>query len=174
MTNERGAVFISGTGSNLAALMDLPAINVSLVVTSKPTAAGAGKARRRGVPVIVFHDWESLQKELIRCQITYIFLAGFMKIIPESFLKNWTGRIWNIHPSLLPSYPGLNSIERAYVDRAALGCTLHEVTPQVDGGKIIVQKQTSLSENLISSEFLVHLAEHRTVRKGVVCLLKKA
>lgn len=169
------AVFISGTGSNLSALLDLEtSLNVNLVVTNKRNAYGVSRARRRGIPVYFFenNDWDGLQSTLEKYNIDFIFLAGFMKIVPETFLRNWSDKIFNIHPSLLPAYPGLNSIERAFKDGAPVGATIHRVTPAVDQGQIILQKKSKSGFNLESTSLNVHIIEHQLVRKAFQWLKK--
>lgn len=164
------AVMISGTGSNLAALLDLESVlNINLVISNKENAYGLSRARRRGIPTFIFqnNDWDGLQKQLNQYLIDYIFLAGFMKICPENFVKNW--EIYNVHPSLLPAYPGLQSIERSFQDGAEMGATIHKVIPAVDEGPIILQKKSTVADTLSASEFQVHLNEHRLVRKAFAC-----
>lgn len=181
MLRKRWAVLISGRGSNLAAVLDLgDEVDVRLVVSSSPTAYGLLRARRAGVPTAWTPqvtgskkiDWPALDSLIRSRGVTHIFLAGFMKIVPASFIQKWDGRIINLHPSLLPSYPGLNSIERAHQEGAAMGVTVHEVTPEVDAGAMICQRR-SLNENevrgysLCDSEFLVHLDEQRVVKEAI-------
>ncbi len=169
------AVMISGTGSNLSALLDLdPVLSVGLVISDKKNAYGLSRARRRGIPTYHFenNDWDDLQNQLKRYLIDYIFLAGFMKICPENFLKNWSGRIFNVHPSLLPTYPGLKSIERSFNDKAPMGVTIHEVTPAVDKGLILLQRKIVSTDTLESSEFQIHISEHRVVRRVFECYKK--
>lgn len=95
-----------------------------------------------------------------------------MKIIPPEFLKAWGRPILNIHPSLLPKYPGLNSIEKAYNDGEAIGVTVHQVTPEVDGGAIVLQQcvykpDTLKDYSLDEAEFTVHTAEYQLVRRAM-------
>jgi phosphoribosylglycinamide formyltransferase-1 len=89
-------------------------------------------------------DWEAVQKNLESYRITQIFLLGFMKLLPASFLDPWQGRIWNVHPSLLPAYPGLHSIERALADGNPIGVTIHDVVPEMDAGPIRLQKSLGI------------------------------
>lgn len=168
MLRKRWAVFVSGTGSNLNALLDCEMfLDVALVVSSNASAYGLQRARRRGIPVRILEKdgWEGLHFILKQCLIDYIFLAGFMKIVPANFIQMWEKKIFNIHPSLLPVYPGLNSIARAYADGAPQGVTIHEVIPEVDAGAQIICKRANSGPNLDSTELLVHIEEHRCVRK---------
>ena len=134
--------------------------DIALVVSSSPKAYGLLRAKRAGLrtrltplcdaspnlqnpsKVSKKIDWDALDLELRTGGITHIFLAGFMKVIPAQFVKAWTGRIINLHPSLLPSYPGLHSIERAMNDGVPIGITIHEVVAEVDAGKILLQRRT--------------------------------
>lgn len=172
---KRWAVFISGTGSNMVALLERQNLaHVSLIVSSKETAYGLKRAKRRSIPTLVFnnqlHSWNSLIAELKNLNITHIMLAGFMKILPPEFIKAFEGRIFNIHPSCLPAYPGLGSIERAFQDKKTAGCTVHLVDEGVDTGEILFQKKVSLEKNLEWTEMMVHIQEHKLTRKVLQCL----
>jgi phosphoribosylglycinamide formyltransferase-1 len=95
-----------------------------------------------------------------------------MKIVPAGFVKKWQERIVNLHPSLLPAYPGLDSIQRAHADRAAIGLTVHKVNERVDDGEVICQRKTVNAEladtlNLALAEFLVHVDEQRVIKEAI-------
>jgi phosphoribosylglycinamide formyltransferase-1 len=139
----RIAIFISGRGSTMQALLDnLFVLRYSLVVSSKADAPGLLRARRQGIPTLVLDkkiDYEALHQELLQRKIDRIFLAGFMKIVPPEFIKKWSGKIVNIHPSLLPLFPGLSGFEKSFENRADMGATLHEVTEDLDAGPILRQ-----------------------------------
>lgn len=171
-TRTRWAVFISGTGSNLAALLDLrDTVDIAFVVSSKADAHGLLRARRSGIPALVLPkpvDWTLLDAELRRRRIDRIFLAGFMKLLPTEFVRRWKGRMLNIHPSLLPLYPGLDSIERAHADGKPLGCTVHGVNEEMDAGPRYLQRKVMGGNlSLPDSEFLAHLSEYRLVREAL-------
>ena len=116
------AVLISGRGSNLAALLELQdEIYLRLVLSSNSQASGLKRAQRAGVPcglipvTSTVHEtgrlkkiinWPALSDLLKKKGITHVFLAGFMKVVPAAFIEQWAGRIINLHPSLLPNYPG--------------------------------------------------------------------
>lgn len=141
---KRLAVFISGRGSNLVHALEAEA-DVRLVITNRGKAAGVQKAKRRGVPVEVFDgDWVGLIEVLKRYRVQNLFLLGFMKLLPEQFLAQFQteigGQILNLHPSLLPEYPGLHSIERAFADRAPIGVTIHNVIAEMDAGEVEIQR----------------------------------
>ncbi len=144
---QRTAVFISGGGSCLQTLLDLSEYqNISLVITNKKSALGALKARRFGVEVLVINsqmNFEQIHQILKTKRIQKIFLAGFMKIIPESFLSIWKDHIFNIHPSLLPQFKGLHGFESAFEANADIGVTIHHVTSEMDAGEIVLQQVSS-------------------------------
>lgn len=150
---KRVAILISGGGSNMVALLesmvdDHPARPV-LVLSNDPEAGGLDKARARGVPTAVvdhrdFPEREAfdaaLNTELEDVAPDVICLAGFMRILTPVFTDRWTGKVLNIHPSLLPKYPGLHTHRRALeAGDAEAGCTVHEVTPVLDDGPILGQ-----------------------------------
>lgn len=173
--NFRWAVFISGRGSNLAALIQASvAHEIALVVSSSDKAYGLLRAKRAGIPTLVLSkpiDWSDLSKQLHKRGVERVFLAGFMKVVPRDFVAEWQERIFNVHPSLLPTYPGLKSIERAFVDRADIGVTVHEVNEEVDAGKIVLQRRALSQDDykteptILESELRVHAMEHRLVRE---------
>lgn len=172
----RWAVLISGRGSNLARLLDhLDEIPLALVVSSKASADGLAKARRAGVPVHVLEkkiDWAALSSLLRTRGVSHVCLAGFMKIVPPKFVAEWRGRIVNLHPSLLPKYPGLESISVAYAAGDDIGVTVHEVDEGVDTGRIILQRRSLKSEEarrypLDLAEFYVHVTEQRLLSQVV-------
>lgn len=195
LRRPRWAVFISGRGSNLAALLELREdIDIALVVSSNPKAHGLLRAKRAGIPTAITPleeprpvagdsdkpgragakariDWVRLMERLDANRVTHVFLAGFMRLVPPEFLQHYpSGHILNLHPSLLPTYPGLQSIERAYRDNAAMGATVHEVIEEVDAGRIICQRRSLRPEeiqrySLARSEFLVHVDEQRIVKE---------
>lgn len=177
----RWAVLISGRGSNLAALLELlDEVEIRVVMSSSAQAQGLLRARRAGVPARLTPfiegskkiDWTALSNSLKSFGVSHIFLAGFMKVVPAGFIAEWRGRILNLHPSILPSYPGLKSIERAHVDRADLGATVHDVVEDVDAGRVICQRRTLKADeiatyNLATAEFLVHVDEQRLIREAI-------
>jgi phosphoribosylglycinamide formyltransferase-1 len=150
---KRVAILISGGGSNMLALVrdmvgDHPARPV-LVASNDPAAGGLEKARALGVPTAAvdhhaFPTREAFEAELARhidaFQPDILCLAGFMRILTPGFIRRYQGRMLNIHPSLLPKYPGLHTHARALAagDTQA-GCTVHEVTAVLDAGPILGQ-----------------------------------
>ena len=154
-------VLVSGSGSNLQALIDTrnaadPAVDIRAVISNIPDAFGLERAARAGIPGIVvnhrdYPDRESFDAELIRqidaLQPELVILAGFMRILTKGFVEHYAGRLINIHPSLLPRYPGLNTHARAIENGdSEAGATVHFVTPEVDGGPIIIQVRVVIEE----------------------------
>lgn len=147
-------ILISGRGSNMESLIracadiSYPA-EAALVVSNKPAAPGLDIARRSGVLTAVidqktYTDRSEFEAALHKClidhEIDLVCLAGFMRILGPVFIHNWADRILNIHPSLLPAYPGLNTHQRVLEDgRGESGCTVHLVTPELDAGPVILQ-----------------------------------
>jgi phosphoribosylglycinamide formyltransferase-1 len=172
----RWCVFISGRGSNFAAalegVLESSSHRIELLIATSDAAAGVSKARRAGVPVIVVPkiDWDDLNRILTERKIDAIFLLGFMKIVPKKFIDLWPNRIVNLHPSLLPAYPGLNSIERAHTAGDALGASIHLVVPAVDAGAVLKQRRSveaGSSLGIDDVSFRVHLDEQRLVKELV-------
>ena len=151
----RVAVLISGRGSNLGALIAAardPAYpaDLALVLSNRAEAAGLERAREAGIPTAVVESRPfgrdragfeaAMGARLAASGIDLIALAGFMRVLTEGFVTAWSGRMLNIHPSLLPAFPGLDTHARALAAGVRLhGCTVHFVTPGVDEGPIIAQ-----------------------------------
>lgn len=168
------AVFISGRGSNLQALLDLRAdVEIRLVVSSSAKAPGLLRARRQGVPTLVLPkkiDWTALDVELRERGITHLFLAGFMKIVPAEFVDRWTNRILNVHPSLLPAYPGLHALEISHAEGAEMGVTVHVVTAGMDEGPRLLQRRClrkGHSQSLETARIEIARTEQKLVREAV-------
>jgi formyltetrahydrofolate-dependent phosphoribosylglycinamide formyltransferase len=151
----RVAILISGRGSNMAALLASAAdpaypAEIVLVLANKAAAAGLTTAQAAGIPTAVVESRgfkgdragfeAAMQAELDRHGVELVALAGFMRVLTEDFVRHWFGRLVNIHPSLLPSFPGLETHERALAAGVRLhGCTVHLVSPGVDEGPILAQ-----------------------------------
>ena len=155
-------VLISGNGSNLQALIDATTIpeypaEIALVISNKADAYGLKRAANAGIPteIISHKDYDTrdafdakLDEALCGYGIEFVCLAGFMRVLTEGFVNSWEGRMINIHPSLLPKYPGLNTHERALeAGDNEHGCTVHWVTPGVDEGPIIGQAACLVAAN---------------------------
>lgn len=151
-------VFISGSGSNLDAIIKNQKkyhYRVSLVVSNKTQAKGLDFARKATIPVFVF-KWDkndksltSVQKQITQHKCQLIALAGFMRILPEPFIKYFENRIINIHPSLLPKYKGLHTHQQVLDNKDKVhGATVHYVNAELDAGKIISQTRMKVGENI--------------------------
>ena len=150
MADKRIVILISGRGSNMEALLAarLPA-RVAAVISNNPQAKGLATAKSHGIAVAVvdhraFPDRAAfdaaLAAEIDRHRPDLVVLAGFMRILTAPFIERYRGRLVNIHPSLLPEFPGLDTHRRALAAGAKRhGCTVHFVTPVVDGGPVIAQ-----------------------------------
>ena len=175
------AVFISGKGSNLKSLIKFSKsnkspISVKLIISnnSKAKGLGYGKIFRIKKRVINFRDTKVFDDKLITIlrnnQIEMICLAGFMKILSKYFIKKFSGKIINIHPSLLPKYKGLNTHKRAIINRDKYsGCTVHFVNSKLDSGKIILQKRVKISQNETEKSLTkkILIQEHKLYPKAI-------
>ncbi len=150
------AVFFSGTGSNLRSLIKFSKlkkspISINLIITNNKLAKGLkyGAIFKIKKKIINFKNKDAAEKKLLnelkKNKIKLICLAGFMKILSKNFIKNFNGKILNIHPSLLPKYKGLNTYQRAIENKdKQSGCTVHFVNSKLDSGKIILQKKVNI------------------------------
>jgi phosphoribosylglycinamide formyltransferase-1 len=174
MAEKSLVILISGRGSNMEALLEarLPA-RVAAVISNNPQAKGLATAQKHGIPTVVvdhraFPDRaafdRALAAEIDRHRPDLVVLAGFMRILTEPFIERYRGRLINIHPSLLPEFPGLDTHRRALAAGAKThGCTVHFVTPVVDGGPIIAQAAVAVepgdTEERLAARVLAE--EHR-------------
>jgi phosphoribosylglycinamide formyltransferase-1 len=158
----RIAILISGRGSNLKAILEaekkqkLGQAEVSLIISNNSKAKGIGYGKSYGKQTICleannFRTKESYENELIKIIEDYgidlIVLAGFMRILTPNFIDKFRNKIINIHPSLLPSFPGLNAQKQALDSGVRIsGCTVHFVNEEVDAGPIILQKAVEIVE----------------------------
>jgi phosphoribosylglycinamide formyltransferase 1 len=200
MTKRRVAILISGRGSNMAALIkaakakDFPA-EIVLVIANRVDAGGLVTARESGVAALAIESkpfgkdraaFEAhLQSALDQHQVELICLGGFMRLLSAEFVQRWYGRMLNIHPSLLPSFPGLEPQAQAL--RAGVkvsGATVHFVIPETDAGPIVMQGVVSVDdgdtpetlaarilivEHLIYPEALKRLAAGKIRLEGDLC-----
>lgn len=171
------AIFISGSGTNMAALLyhsRLPQspFEVVLVASNQVDAAGLALARAEGVPTFALshkgmtraaHD-TAMEEAALEAGAQYIALAGYMRILSEGFVQRWPGKMLNIHPSLLPKYKGLDTHQRALEagDRK-VGASVHLVTGELDGGEVLGQLEVTISpeETPQSLSARVLFAEHQ-------------
>lgn len=158
---KRIVVLISGSGSNLQAIIDQCANgsiegNIEAVISNRPAVAGLQRAVKAGIDAITLDhktfDSRSafdlaLQNKIDQYQPDLVILAGFMRILTDEFVTHYLGKMVNIHPSLLPKYPGLNTHKRALeAGDTEAGATVHFVTPELDGGPLIAQAKVKISE----------------------------
>ena len=147
---KRIVILISGRGSNLQSILDARLDSqIAAVISNNPAARGIDIARSAGVDTAVidhraFPDRASFEAVLADKVDSYrpdlLVLAGFMRILTEAFIKRFKNRIMNIHPSLLPAFPGVDTHRRALHEGVRIhGCTVHFVTPDLDHGPIVVQ-----------------------------------
>ena len=175
---KKVGVLISGRGSNLAALIDACAADdfpaeVAVVISSRPDAAGLGFAEKAGIPAVAldhsaFDGREAFEAELDATlqahDIELVCLAGFMRLLTTGFVETWRDRMINIHPSLLPAYPGVNIHERVADDGVRItGCTVHYVRTDMDNGPIIAQSAVPVLSNDTADTVAARVlaAEHR-------------
>jgi phosphoribosylglycinamide formyltransferase 1 len=147
---KRIVILISGRGSNMQAILEakLPA-PVAAVISNNPSAKGLDIAREAGIETAVVNHREypdratfdaALADKTASYQPDVVVLAGFMRILTDIFINRFRSRIMNIHPSLLPAFPGIDTHRRALAEGVRLhGCTVHLVTPELDHGPIVVQ-----------------------------------
>ena len=186
------AVLISGRGSNLKALIEAarqpgyPAA-VACVIANKADAAGLEHARNAHIPAIVighrdYADKQSFEAamdaELVQYQVQLVCLAGFMRLLSAWFVERWRDRLINIHPSLLPAFPGLHTHQKALEYGARFtGCTVHFVRTEMDHGPIIVQaavpimnddNEEVLAARVLQAECQVYPQAVRLIAEGKV------
>lgn len=174
----RAAILISGGGSNLQSFIDRVAsdeleLDIAMVFSNQPAAYGLTRAAQAGIETrclqhTAFADRETFDKalaaELDAVRPDLIILAGFMRILSPWFVAHYTGRILNIHPALLPAYPGLNTHQRVLdAGEAWHGSTVHFVTEELDGGPRIVQGRIAVdaNENATALALRVQAVEHQ-------------
>jgi phosphoribosylglycinamide formyltransferase-1 len=195
MTKKRVAVLISGRGSNMTALIeaaaapDYPA-DIVLVLSNEPDAAGLARAQLAGIATAVVDHrpfgkdrdaFERALDEALQAQrVDLVCLAGFMRLLTPSFVTRWSGRMLNIHPSLLPQFKGLHTHRRALeagVQRH--GATVHFVVPEMDSGPIVLQEsvpvvegdtEEALAKRVLEVEHRIYPQALRLVAEGRVTL----
>jgi phosphoribosylglycinamide formyltransferase 1 len=192
---RRVAILISGRGSNMTALIRaardeaFPA-EIAVVISNRADAGGLEKARAGGVPTVTIESksfgkdrpaFEAvLQSTLDQPRIELICLAGFMRLFTAEFVQRWYGRMLNIHPSLLPSFPGLDPHGQALKAGVKIsGATVHFVIPQTDAGPIVMQgavavrdddKPDMLAARILEIEHRIYPDALRLVASGLVRL----
>jgi phosphoribosylglycinamide formyltransferase-1 len=175
---KKVGILISGRGSNLAALIAScergdAAAEIVLVLANRPEAAGLRYAEAAGIETRVVDHSEFADRETFEVELTaaleaagveIVCLAGFMRLLTPSFVEHWRDRLINIHPSLLPAYPGVKTHERVLTDGVRItGCTVHFVRSEMDMGPIIAQAAVPVlaGDTAASLAARVLAAEHR-------------
>jgi phosphoribosylglycinamide formyltransferase-1 len=180
MARRRVAILISGRGSNMLSLIeaaqasDYPA-QITLVASNRPDAGGLDRAREAGIEALsvdhkAYSTRESFEQALDAAlrerNVEFICLAGFMRVLTNWFVERWSGRMLNIHPSLLPLFRGTHTHERALAEGVLVhGCTVHFVVPELDAGPIVAQAAipvvpgdtpVSLAARVLAQEHLLY------------------
>ena len=170
-------VLVSGSGTNLQAILDAVAkgaldARVRCVISNKSEALALERARAFGVPALALSHKAYATREafddavlaaLREHGVEWVALAGFMRVLTPGFLRAWNGRVVNIHPSLLPAFPGVNAIGQALAHGVKItGCTVHFVDDGVDSGPIIAQRAVPVldGDDEASLAARLHAAEH--------------
>jgi phosphoribosylglycinamide formyltransferase 1 len=181
MKKMRVAVFVSGSGSNLQAIIDarIPSIEIALVFSNNPDAYALTRAGEHGIPTLVlnhrdFKSREEFEGEILKhlepLEIELIVLAGFMRILSPVFVREYCNRIVNLHPALLPSFPGIHAARQAIEAGVKFtGCTVHFVDEGVDSGPIILQAVVPVEDGDDEDSLLqkIHEEEHRIYPEAI-------
>lgn len=190
MSRRRIAILISGRGSNMVSLIeaarapDFPA-EIVLVLSNRPDADGLDRAREAGIEALAIDHKaystresfeQALDAALSERGIEFICLAGFMRVLTNWFVERWTGRMLNIHPSLLPLFRGTHTHRRALEEGVLVhGCTVHFVVPELDAGPIVAQvavpvvpgdTEESLAARVLVQEHLLYPQALRMICDG--------
>lgn len=174
MSNLSAAVLISGSGSNLQAIIDQVQagrldLDLAVVLSNQPDAYGLERARKAGIATECIRHQDFAERALydaalVECLDRYrpdlVILAGFMRILSGTFVNHFSGRVLNIHPSLLPRFPGLDTHQRA-IDAGDKwhGCTVHFVTEDLDGGPAIIQGRVPVMADDSAEELAARVLE---------------
>ena len=181
MAKKNACVFISGSGTNLKALIksskeyNFP-VNISYIISSTKKAKGIKLAKLYKIPYCILNLNHQLSlrfilQELKKRNISLICLAGYIKILKKKFINKFNGKIINIHPSLLPKYKGLNTFARVLKSKEKLtGCTVHYVNDKLDSGRTILQKKVFISstdnENTLKTK--VQKKEYKAYSEAII------
>jgi phosphoribosylglycinamide formyltransferase-1 len=184
---KRLGILISGRGSNFEAIADrvasgFLAAEIAIVISNRTDAGGVEIARRRGLPIVCLPsrglDREAydltLVEELKRREVDLVCLAGFMRLLSARFIREFPNRILNIHPSLLPSFPGLDAQHQAVEHGVKIsGCTVHFVDEYLDAGPIVLQASVPVLDDdttqTLSARILTE--EHRIYSEAIAIVL---
>jgi phosphoribosylglycinamide formyltransferase-1 len=183
-------ILLSGRGSNFVAIADsidagrIPGARIAIVISNRPDAPGIETARKRGLHALVIpskgKDRETHDREVVTAlkelRVDLICLAGYMRLLSPWFVRQFPGKILNIHPSLLPAFPGLEAQQQAFAYGVKVsGCTVHFVDEELDHGAIIVQKtvpvldtddEHTLAERILEQEHIAYTEAINMVLEG--------
>ena len=190
-----GVVLISGNGSNLQSIIDNAKsidLTICCVVSNKMDAFGLKRAAKVGIPCVALDETlfdsklgfdQEIMKVIDNYQAEVIILAGYMRILSADFISKYSGKILNIHPSLLPKFPGLNTHQRAIdASETKHGASVHFVTEEVDGGPVIAQQSVNidstdnpqtLAKKVIEKEHILYPKVIRWYTQGRLKLVNK-
>jgi phosphoribosylglycinamide formyltransferase-1 len=166
-------VLISGAGTNLQTLIDASDIDVACVVSSRAEAPGLDRARQAAIPALATGDDDETMAFLEEHDVGLVVLAGYMRILSPAFVHRYSARILNVHPSLLPAFPGAHAVQDALAHGVKLtGVTVHlvdEHNPAVDSGPIVLQEALAVSYDDTVTDVIerLHRIEHRLLPKAV-------
>ena len=183
-------ILLSGRGSNYVAIADsidagrIPGARIAIVISNRPDAPGIETARRRGLKALILpskgKDRETHDREVVAAlkqhEVDLICLAGYMRLLSPWFVQQFPQRILNIHPSLLPAFPGLEAQQQAFAYGVKVsGCTVHFVDEELDHGAIVVQKavpvldsddEHTLAERILAQEHVAYTEAINVVLEG--------
>jgi|TARA_B110000914_G_C15437012_1_gene434253 phosphoribosylglycinamide formyltransferase-1 len=185
MVKKNACVFISGSGTNLKALLkssreyNFP-ININYIISNTKKAKGLSLAKLYNIPFCVLDlnkiiNLEFFLKEIHRRKISLICLAGYMKILNKNFINKINKKIVNIHPSLLPKYKGLSTFNKVLKNKEKLtGCTVHYVNKKLDSGKIILKKKVVIesNDNEETLKTKVQTKEYRAYSESIISIFR--
>ena len=177
---KRIVILISGKGSNMLSILDanLP-VEVAAVISNRMDAAGLASARARGIKTLAVEHRNHASREAFDAALAekidefspdYVILAGFMRILGNDFVRRYEGRLLNIHPSLLPAFPGTATHRRALEEGVKIhGCTVHFVTEKLDHGAIVIQAAVPVLETDTEASLATRVLkqEHRIYPEAI-------
>ncbi len=182
------AILISGRGSNMLNIVDACnnktlSSKVKIIISNNKNSTGLAKVKKKGIKTKIIHENQikkfekKLSQILLDEKINLICLAGFMRILSEEFLCNWEKKVINIHPSILPSFRGLNAVKQAIEKKVKYtGCTIHYVDKGIDTGEIIDQSivkvlktdnEKKLAKKILKEEHILYIKAIETLEKEI-------
>ena len=180
------AILISGRGSNMLNIVNACdnktlSSKVKIIISNNKNSSGLSKVKKKGIKTKIIDEnkinkfEKKLSEILIKEKVDFICLAGFMRILSKDFLHNWKRKVINIHPSILPSFRGLNAVKKAIEKKVKYtGCTIHYVDKGVDTGEIIDQRivrvsktdnENKLAKKILKEEHILYIKVIETLEK---------